>query len=227
MAVRTPAGGRWAPTVRALLLGILIGAVGTVGVHLSGLRLEFPTGFRSGSRKGGKAKPAEPPRWAERIEKPGLPNLHRVTADLYRGAQPTAEGVRELKKMGVKTIVSLRWLHSDRDLIGDTGLAYEHIYMKAWHAENEDVVRFLKIVTDKSRTPVFVHCQHGADRTGTMCAVYRIAVCGWTKDEAIREMTEGGFGFHPLWQNLVEYVRQLDIEVLKRRAGLEPKEENP
>ncbi len=35
---------------------------------------------------------------------------------------------------------------------------------------------FLRIVTDPKRVPVLVHCQAGADRTGTMCAVYRIAV---------------------------------------------------
>lgn len=159
--------------------------------------------------------------WARRIEKPGLPNLHRVTADLYRGAQPTAEGFRELKAMGIKTVVNLRSFHSDRDELGDTGLGYEHITTKAWHAEDKEVVRFLKIVTDKERTPAFVHCQHGADRTGTMCAIYRVAVCGWSKEEAIAEMTEGGFGFHRVWGNLVRYLRELDIESIECQAGME------
>jgi protein tyrosine/serine phosphatase len=156
--------------------------------------------------------------WAEKIQKDGLPNLHRVTDTLYRGAQPDEQGFRELRKMGVRTVVSLRSFHSDRKLIGSTRLAYEHIYMKAWHPEDEEVVRFLQIVTDPARQPVFVHCQHGADRTGTMCAIYRIAVCGWTKDEAIAEMTEGGFGFWEKWQNLVKYIRNLDVDALKRRA---------
>jgi tyrosine-protein phosphatase SIW14 len=35
-----------------------------------------------------------------------------------------------------------------------------------------------------------------------MIAVYRIAVQGWSKAEAIREMTEGDFGFHRTWSNL-------------------------
>lgn len=99
------------------------------------------------------------------VNRPGLPNLHKVSPVLYRGAQPTAEGMRELKKLGIRTVVNLRWLHSDRDEIGDTGLAYEEISMKSWHPEDEDVARFLRIVTDPDRTPVFIHCQHGADRT--------------------------------------------------------------
>ncbi|MHC4592918.1 MAG: fused DSP-PTPase phosphatase/NAD kinase-like protein, partial [Planctomycetota bacterium] len=133
--------------------------------------------------------PPEPslrnPRWAVPIQAPGLPNLCKVSESFYRGAQPTAGGFRELKKMGIKTVVNLRSFHSDRDEIGETGLAYEHIYMKSWNAEDEESVRFLQIVTDPARQPVFVHCKHGADRTGTMCAIYRVAVEEWTPEEAV------------------------------------------
>jgi len=156
--------------------------------------------------------------WAVPIDRPGVPNLHRVSGDLYRGAQPTAEGMAELKRMGIRTIINLRSFHSDRDDIGETGLAYEHIYMKAWHPEDEEVVRFLQIIMDERRTPVFVHCKHGADRTGAMCAVYRVVVEGWTKDEAIREMTEGSFDFHGAWDNLADYLNELDLDDIRRRV---------
>jgi len=160
-------------------------------------------------------------KWAERIELPGLPNLHKVSDDLYRGAQPSAEGMRQLEKIGIKTVVNLRSSHSDRDELQGTGLAYEHIEMTAWgKPENEDVLRFLQIVSDGNSLPVFVHCQHGADRTGTVCAVYRIAVQGWNKDEAIEEMTKGGFGFHSIWQNLPDYVRNLNVQNIKHKAGI-------
>lgn len=158
--------------------------------------------------------------WAERLELPGVENLHKVSDFLYRGAQPTKEGMKQLKELGIKTIVNLRSLHSDRDEIGDTGLSYEHIFMNTWHAEDKEVVRFLKIVTDPNRTPVFVHCQRGADRTGTMCAIYRVAVQNWRKDEAIEEMVKGGFGFYTKWQNLIDYIRELDIEEIKISMGL-------
>lgn len=159
-------------------------------------------------------------KWAERIELPGLPNLHKVSNDLYRGAQPTAEGMKQLKKLGVKTVVNLRSLHSNRDEIKGTELTCEHINMTPLNIEDQDVVRFLRIVTDSSRTPVFVHCQHGADRTGTMCAIYRIAVQGWSKDNAVEEMTKGGFGFHSIWKNPPDYISKLDVEEIKRNARL-------
>jgi tyrosine-protein phosphatase SIW14 len=166
------------------------------------------------------AKP-RPSQWATPLHRKGLPNLHQVTPTLYRGAQPTAVGMRQLKAMGIKTVLNLRSFNSDRDKLRDTGLTYEHIYMKAWHPEREDIIRFLQITTDTNRTPVFVHCQHGADRTGLMCAVYRVAVCGWTKDEAIQEMTKGGFRHHAIWTNLVTFIRDLDIDAIKKEAGIE------
>ena len=161
-----------------------------------------------------------PASWAQRVRLDGVPNLHKVSAVLYRSAQPTATGMKNLRRMGIETIVNLRSFHSDRDEIAGTGLEYEHIYMKAWHPEREEAVRFLRILTDPGRTPVLVHCQHGADRTGAMCALYRVAVQGWTKEEAIREMTGGGFGFHTIWSNLPEWIEALDIEAIKKEAGL-------
>lgn len=159
--------------------------------------------------------------WAVRLEKPGLPNLYRVSDDLYRGAQPTAEGFPQLKAMGVKTVINLRFFHNDQSKIAGADLAYEEIPMNAWHIEDEDAVRFLNLVADRSRAPFFVYCHYGADRTGLMCAVYRIAVQGWTKDEAIAEMTQGGFGFHAIWKNLVRYLRKLDVEKLTADAMTE------
>src|SRR5512136_2894666 len=161
-----------------------------------------------------------PTYWAKPMQMKGVPNLHKVSDTLYRSAQPSAEGMRNLKAMGTRTIVNLRSFHSDRDKIKGTGLGYEHIYMKAWHPEEEDAVRFLRIVTNPKRAPVLVHCQHGADRTGVMCAIYRVAVQGWSKEEALKEMTEGGFEFHGIWQDLVHWMGALDVEGMKKKAGI-------
>ncbi|MEM7048154.1 MAG: dual specificity protein phosphatase family protein [Acidobacteriota bacterium] len=161
-----------------------------------------------------------PEAWAEAMPLAGAPNLHRVSATLYRSAQPSAEGMANLENLGVATVVNLRSFSSDRDELEGTGLAYEHIYMKAWHPERKEVVRFLRIVTNARRTPVLVHCKHGADRTGTMVALYRIVVEGWSKEEALKEMTTGGFGFHRIWSNLPRWIEKLDIEALRQELDL-------
>jgi protein tyrosine/serine phosphatase len=158
--------------------------------------------------------------WAAEINLPGVPNFHKVSEGLYRGAQPTKEGFKELKKLGIKTVVDLHLINSDRDKIKDANLNYKSIPMTAWHPEEQDVVKFLKIAADPNLTPVFVHCQRGADRTGMMCAIYRVAVQDWTKDEAIEEMTRGGFKFSSMWQNLIDFIRKLDVEKIRRQAGI-------
>lgn len=158
--------------------------------------------------------------WAQRVKLEGVTNLHKISDELFRSAQPTAAGMKNLKEIGIETVINLRSFNSDREEIGLTGLAYEHIYMKAWHPEEKEIVRFLQIVSNPKRSPILVHCQHGADRTGTMSAIYRIAIQGWTKKEAIREMTEGGFGFHSVWTNLPPWIDDLDINSLKKKAGL-------
>ena len=165
--------------------------------------------------------PAEhrPEQWAAAIDAPGLPNLHKVSDDLYRGAQPTKAGIEQLELMGIKTIINLRNFHSDREIIEETPLDYEHIYMKPWHPEEEDVVEFLQIVTDPNRTPVFLHCQRGADRTGTMVAIYRVVVQEWPVNEAVGEMQYGGFNFDENWDNLTEFLEELDVEDLRRQIG--------
>ena len=170
-----------------------------------------------------------PPRWAVKLNMPGLPNLHQVTTNLYRGAQPTSKGMAELKAMGIKTVINLRAYHSDKDELAKAGseLKPSRFHMTAWHGGDEDVIRFLKVVSDTNNLPAFVHCQHGADRTGLMCAMYRITVCDWTRQDAINEMTQGDFGFHPIWKNLVTYLKQVDVDELKRRTGIAPRPDPP
>ncbi len=158
--------------------------------------------------------------WAQPLAVDDLPNLHKVSDILYRGAQPEAVGFKKLKEMGIKTVINLRKFHSDRDEIDDLVFNYQHIYMTAWHPEEKELVKFLRIVSDPSNQPVFVHCQHGADRTGTMCALYRLAINGWSKKQALDELTQGGFGYHPIWKNLEKYILELDVEDVKQKAGL-------
>ena len=161
------------------------------------------------------------PNWAKKVEVAGIKNCFQVTTNLYRGAQPTAEGMAQLKAMGFKTVVNLRAWHSDKDKVAGTGLNSVRFEMEPWRGDEAEAIQFLKIVTDTNNLPAFVHCERGADRTGMMCAMYRITVCGWTKQEAIAEMKDGGFGFNPVWQELVTFVEKADIADIKHRARLQ------
>ncbi len=160
--------------------------------------------------------------WAEPLHVQGLPNLYKVCDNLYRGALPTTEGLQELKKLGVRTVIDLRESDGNQAKMAELGLTYKHIPMTAFRVKDDNVVQFLRIVGASSQAPMFVHCKRGADRTGLMCAMYRVAFQGWTKDQAIAEMTQGGFRFNHGYQNVVNYIRDANIDQLKQQAGLTP-----
>lgn len=207
---------------RFYLIYVLLTIAAIIGICIyiqQKFKFEFSSLFSS-NQHNSETNQTTNNKWAKSLELPGVPNLHKVSDDLYRGAQPSNEGMKQLEKLGIKTIINLRSAHSDRDEIKNTGLSYHHIHMTTWNPEKEDIVKFLKIVTDSNNTPVFVHCQYGSDRTGTMCAIYRIVVEGWNKSEAIEEMTKGGFGFHSIWKNLVDYIQNLNIDEIKNTASL-------
>jgi len=184
-----------------------------------------------GSTVAAVAAGPRPGNWASPVAAgTGLPNLHRVSSTLYRSAQPSKEGFAFLATRpslangdpSIRTVVSLRAFNDDAPLApASTGLRLEQISFKTWHPEDKDVVQFLRIATTPALQPVLVHCLHGSDRTGTMVAIYRIAVEGWTKAQATDEMVNGGFGFHPMWRNLLRYIEELDVDAIKAKAEKE------
>lgn len=147
---------------------------------------------------------------------PGLPNFAKVSETLYRGGQPDERGFRRLKEMGVKTVVNLRSAHSDDEHLEGMGLDYARIKMDYLRPKDAEIAVFLKLVTSPRHQPVFVHCQHGSDRTGTMVAAYRMAVEGWENRKAIEELPV--FGFHEIWQSLRSYLEDFDPERVKTRV---------
>lgn len=160
-----------------------------------------------------------PKNWAVALAHPAVPNLHRVSPRLYRCAQPDAAGMQAIEALGIVTVINLRAFHNDQDELAGTKLLSEELSVKTWHIEDEDVIRVLRVCNDPAKQPVLIHCQHGADRTGVMCCMYRIVVEGWTKADAIREMTDGGYGFWPHWTNIVRYVENVDVESLTKAVN--------
>ena len=159
-----------------------------------------------------------PEKWAQPVKGTAVKNLNRITLQLYRSAQPDAAGMRELEMLGVKTVIDLRDFHDDRTEARDTKLRLERVKMGTWHIEDEDIVRVLSMLRRKENGPFLIHCQHGADRTGVACAMFRIVEQGWSREDAIRELTDGGYGFHTVWANIPRYLRKVDIGEIRKRV---------
>jgi protein tyrosine/serine phosphatase len=161
-----------------------------------------------------------PEKWAQPVHGTAVKNLHRITPQLYRSAQPDAAGMRDIEKLGVKTVLNLRDFNDDQKEVLGTKLRLRVVGMNAWHMDDEEIVRLLAILRRRQDGPFLIHCQHGADRTGVACAMIRIVEQGWSREEAIRELTEGGYGFHKAWANIPRYLRKVDIEKIRRRVDI-------
>jgi len=139
----------------------------------------------------------------------GLENFARVNANLYRGAQPTEEGFRQLKSMGVKTVIGLRSNHSTKKEVEAAGLTSVELPLKAdlesVPPTDAEIKKFFDVVLDPARQPCYFHCAFGKDRTGTMCAIWRMEMDGWTPDEALQEMDS--FGYHTYYKDFAQFVR--------------------
>jgi tyrosine-protein phosphatase SIW14 len=134
-------------------------------------------------------------------ENPNLPNFHKVDDHVYRGAQPSDAGFQELSKLGIRTVIDLREIgehpqaHEEAVVTG-LGMRYLSIPMKGMSTPNDNqVANVLALFSDTTTGPIFVHCKRGADRTGMVVAVYRVAHDGWNNKTALNEAKENGMSF--------------------------------
>jgi protein tyrosine/serine phosphatase len=136
----------------------------------------------------GRSDPEDAPRLEKMIDR-----FQEVAPGLYRGGQPTRAGFEALKQRGVRTIINLREEHDERELIEGLGLKYVYIPLDAWDPVSDRSIKdFFDAVNEPANQPVFVHCRRGADRTGFMIGLYRIAQQGWSAKQAYHEARELG-----------------------------------
>ena len=152
------------------------------------------------------------PAYGEKLAEPGIHNFGKISDQLYRGAQPDAAGVAQLKKLGVTTIVDLRREDAgergrEKQEAEAAGIRFVNIPVGGWDAPADaQIAEFLSIFADPKQK-VFVHCHFGEDRTGVFVAAYRMAVQQWSAEQAFQEMHF--FGFNAFWHHtMASFVRQ-------------------
>lgn len=144
-------------------------------------------------------------------------NFHEVNDNLYRSGRIYENSeIDQLKKLGVKTILSLDDYGSEENLLN---------LEKEWSEKNnieliwkpmsgvnkptlEQIYTALDIITDSSKKPVLVHCKRGSDRTGIVIAAYRIKYDHKTVEEAKKELRS--YGHSRLlywWDDILEEIR--------------------
>lgn len=150
----------------------------------------------------------------EKLTLPGVTNFGRVGPRLYRGGQPSEEGFTGLRALGVNTVISFTLgEEGDKAEAARTarlGMDFVALPWSTMEVPEPDQVRtFLTYLREHPERTIFVHCKAGADRTGVMIALSRIALDGWTAQRAVDEMN--AFHYHfiflPHLQRFVERFR--------------------
>ncbi|HLP01244.1 MAG TPA: tyrosine-protein phosphatase [Opitutaceae bacterium] len=160
---------------------------------------------------------ARPPHWAEPLIDTSLDNAYRVSPELYRCEQPTTANLADLQALGIRSVLNLRKHHRDPETFAAAGLQLLAEPMNAGEVTEELLVAALRQFRDAPK-PVAVHCWHGSDRTGVFVAAYRLVFQGWTREAAIDEFRNGGYGYHARWYpNLVELLAKLDVDALRAK----------
>lgn len=149
-------------------------------------------------------------------------NFKKVSDSLYRGSLPSASDLKVIKSYGVKTVLDFnRKSHpEEKKACEELGLEYIHLPWTAYWFNyirvgyyRKIAEKFIEIVGDKKKHPIFVHCYHGRDRTGMLVAIYRIVYEGWRIHDALEEMKEFNFKYWRHW-DLVRFLKRYAQKVL-------------
>lgn len=90
------------------------------------------------------ARPSEPACRPVRDE--GLRNTHEMSPGVFRGGQPSPEGLKALERRGVRTVINLRAEAPEAD--SGSGLKVVHVPLKSWKADHETIVAFLRAAVE-------------------------------------------------------------------------------
>ncbi len=156
---------------------------------------------------------SHPSDWAQPVE--ARYNLFQMSPTLYRSALPDSTAVPLLEKLGIATVINFL-PESDSSWLAKPGIERVQLPYRTNHVDDADVIKALRTIqTAEAKGPVLMHCKHGSDRTGLMAAMYRVVVQGWSKEDALSEMTEGGFGDNKHFKDSIRYMMQADVEKLR------------
>lgn len=128
------------------------------------------------------------------VDLAALHNVVRLSEKLYSGGVPEGEaGFRALRRLGIRTVITVDGARPDLELARKHGMRYVHIPFgyDGCPAPTANVI--VKAVRDLPG-PVYLHCHHGKHRSPAAAAMARIALDGVTPEQAVRELERAGTG---------------------------------
>lgn len=183
---------------------------------LPALGMAFLALFATAHARADGASSLRSPEWAQPVGDQF--NLHQMTPTLYRSALPNSNALPVLENLKIATVINFL-PESDATWLKTSDIKQVQLTYRTNHVDDSDVLAALRAIQDaETKGPVLMHCKHGSDRTGLMAAMYRVVIQGWSKEDALNEMTLGGFGTSNGFRDSVRYMMKADVD--KLRAAL-------
>jgi tyrosine-protein phosphatase SIW14 len=161
--------------------------------------------------------PGRPGKWAIKVEICNMANLYKLNDSVYRSEQPGKDEFSCLVENGFRSALNLRSYHTDSKKTKGLSIKPYRVKMVARKFSDKEIVESLRILKNGAK-PIIVHCKHGSDRTGVVMGMYRIIFENWSKEEALDELQNGGYGFHTKYSNIIDYIKNVDPEVIKNEV---------
>lgn len=159
-------------------------------------------------------------RWATPVKQDA--NLYRIDDKLYRSEQPVADDGDAIEKLGIKSVINLRYFdRNDNDThLKNRGLTLLNRPLRSWRIKPEDIAQTLYLIEKQQQQgAVLIHCYHGADRTGLISGMYRIIYQGWTVADAKEEMLHGPYGYHSIWKNIANLFTEKTVKQVRQHLA--------
>jgi len=125
-------------------------------------------------------------------------NFYAITDhEAYRSDQLNREQfVKYINRYGIKSVLNLRgrnpsrqWYQDEIAVCQELGVQHYDIAFSAKAAPTPDQEQRLMSIFRTAPRPIWIHCLHGADRSGLVAAMWKEMVDGRPKAEAAKQLS--------------------------------------
>jgi protein tyrosine phosphatase (PTP) superfamily phosphohydrolase (DUF442 family) len=159
--------------------------------------------------------PAQEPRAPHRLQTEHLPNAVYVSQKVISGGLPEGDAAfAELKRLGVKTVISVDGAQPDLESARQHGLRYVHLPHGYDGIPTPRIQELAKAVRDLPG-PIYIHCHHGKHRSPAAASVACVAAGTLSPEQAVPVLQMAGTSAH--YRGLyraAEKVRPFEEELL-------------
>ena len=123
----------------------------------------------------------------------GISTFAQVETTIACGGSTKPEAIREIGKMGFKSVINLRLASEEGALVEEEGAAvkaagmnYVHLPFNMQSPDPRLIDNFIAAVTSPANTPAYVHCAAGG-RAAALWMIKRVIADKWDEQRALTE----------------------------------------